>query len=93
MTLPANIEPKFVKTYSRRPFDDRDEMIFVITWQDGSTEERHNIPNEWHSFYVECVKARHEANLAAMTKEHSEGRVGDVSILPSPILSQQEKAA
>lgn len=31
--------------------------------------------------------------LSTMAKEHSEGRIGDVSILPSPILSQQEKAA
>jgi hypothetical protein len=93
MNLPANIDIKFVKTYSRRPFDDVDELIYVITWPDGSTEERFTIPNEWHNFYTECVKARHEANLAAMAKEHSEGRVGDVPILPSPILSQQEKAA
>jgi len=87
--LPANIDTKFVKTYSRRPFDERDEMIFVITWQDGSTEERHNIPREWHGFYVERVAARHKANLAAMAKEHSEGRVGDVSILPSPTIQNE----
>lgn len=84
---PVNIDTKFVKLYTRRPFDDVDELVYVLTWADGSVTERYTIPNEWHGLFVECVKARQavaaaklDALNARMAAEHAEGRVGDTSI-------------
>ena len=85
--LPTNIDTKYVKTYTRRPFDDVDELVYVLTWPDGSVTERYTIPNEWHGLYVECVKARQaaaaadtDALLSTYATEHAEGRIGATEI-------------
>ena len=87
MNRPAYIDTKFVKTYTRRPFDDVDELVYVLTWADGSVTESYAIPNEWHDIYVECVKARQaksaaatDATLAQLAAESAEGRIGDIKI-------------
>lgn len=76
MEAPTYIDSKFVKTYTRRPFDDGDELVYVLTWADGSVTEQHTIPNDWHAIYVRCVDERHDANLAKMAAEHAAGFVG-----------------
>lgn len=81
MERPVNIDTKFIKTYTRRPFDDVDELVYVLTWADGSVTERYTIPNDLHQLYVECVNARHDANLKQMALEHAEGRVGATKII------------
>jgi len=71
---PVNIDTKFVKTYTRRPFDDCDELVYVLTWADGEVTERYTIPNEWHDFYVECVKARQTAAWVASIDQRVNAR-------------------
>jgi len=84
---PTYIDTKFVKTFTRRPFDDGDDLVYVLTWADGSVTERDTIPNEWHGLYVECLKARQAKNAAALdaslctlAAEHAEGRIGSVPV-------------
>jgi hypothetical protein len=71
---PVNIDTKFVKTYTRRPFDDCDELVYVLTWADGEVTERYTIPNEWSELYVECVKARQTAAWVASINQRVNGR-------------------
>lgn len=71
---PVNIDTKFVKTYTRRPFDDCDELVYVLTWADGEVTEQHTISNEWGDLYGECVKARQTAAWVASIGELVSGR-------------------
>lgn len=78
--LPVAIECRWFVTYSGRPFDDRDDYVNVITWADGSTEERGTIPREWNRIAIATHQRAIDASLAQMAREHQEGRVGDTPI-------------
>jgi len=80
--LPTNIDTKYVKTYTRRPFDDVDELVYVLTWPDGSVTELHTIPPEWHGLYVECVKAR-QAAIEAERCPEAAAWVASIGVLVS----------
>lgn len=91
--LPVSIDTRWFVTYTSRPFRDHDDYLYVITWADGSTEERHTIPREWnaiahatHLAKIEAAKPEVDALLAKMAGEHAEGRVGDTPIL-KPVTS------
>lgn len=78
--LPVAIECRWFKSYDRRPFDDRDDYVNVITWADGSTEERDRIPNEWNAIAADTHLRKLAAANAQMALEHAEGRVGNTKI-------------
>lgn len=92
--LPTNIDTKYVKTYTRRPFDDVDELVYVLTWPDGSVTERYTIPNEWNYLAsashqramdaglakIAATQAKLDAINAQMASEHAEGRIGATEI-------------
>ncbi len=85
--LPVAISVCWFKRIAGRPADDHDDYTHVITWADGSTEERQTIPREWndiayatHLKAMEAGKAKADATLAALASEHSEGRIGTTQI-------------
>lgn len=78
--LPVAIECRWFKSYDRRPFDDHDDYVNVITWADGSTEERQTIPHAWGAIAAATHLRKLDAANAQMALEHAEGRVGDTKI-------------
>ncbi len=78
--LPVAIECRWFVTYTRNPFDDHDAYVNVITWADGSTEERITIPREWHHIAIATHQRAIDAGLAQMAREHREGRVGNTPV-------------
>jgi hypothetical protein len=78
--VPVAIECRWFTSYSRNPFDDHDDYTHVITWADGSTEERRLIPREWNAIAAAThLRKLDEAN-AKMAGEHEAGRVGTTEI-------------
>jgi sarcosine oxidase delta subunit len=44
---PVKIEQKWFSNWDRQSQTDFDDYFYIITYADGSTEERWTIPNEW----------------------------------------------
>jgi hypothetical protein len=63
--LPIAIETRWFRAYRRNPFDDYNDYVDVITFADGTTEERHGIPNEWLPILHATLQRKNAERLAA----------------------------
>jgi len=78
--LPVKIEMRWFKAYSRRPFDDFDDYEYVVTWADGSVDQRDRIPNGWQHLVAEPAVKRLDATLAKLNAEHRADCIGGVPV-------------
>jgi hypothetical protein len=58
---PVDIDTKWITKCGRE-----DELVYVVTWADGTWADMFSLPNEWNRIFWNCSKARYEASAAKL---------------------------
>jgi hypothetical protein len=78
--LPVSIETRWFKVWDKCSGTSEQEYVHVITWADGTVREDATIPNDWLPILRATHDAKNDERLAQMSREHVDGRVGDVPV-------------
>lgn len=58
---PIDIDTRWITRWGRE-----DELVYVVTWDNGITADLFSLPNEWSGIFHKCSKARFDASAAKL---------------------------